>query len=142
MKHTIRKKLLLIATVALSGCVLMAFVNPLQDGKAKKWDVPDASKNAANPKKGDKASVTNGQALYEKFCKSCHGAKGLGDGSKAKTLDTKCGDFSSKDFQSQTDGALFYKTKEGRDEMPAYKKKITDDNDIWSIVNYLRTFAK
>lgn len=55
-------------------------------------------------------------------------------------LDTECGDFSKAAFQSQTDGALFYKTYEGRKDMPSYKKKIPDAEDIWAVVNYMRTF--
>jgi hypothetical protein len=30
----------------------------------------------------------------------------------------------------------------GRDEMPAYEKKIPDANDRWSLVAYMRTFKK
>jgi len=54
------------------------------------------------------------------IAKSCHGAKGLGDGPKSKELDTPTGDFST-DLKAQTDGDLFYKTKEGRDDMPSFQ---------------------
>ncbi len=64
----------------------------------------------------------------------------MGDGSKAAQLKTDCGDFTDSKFQSQTDGALFYKTRVGRDDMPSYKKKIPDEEEIWQLVNYLRTF--
>jgi mono/diheme cytochrome c family protein len=43
------------------------------------------------------------------------------------------------DDQKQSDGSLFYKISEGREDMPSFKKKIPDEEDIWSIVNYLRT---
>lgn len=102
------------------------------------WPVPDAYKTKVNPLKGDAASVATGKTLYNQHCKSCHGTKGKGDGPKASTLDTECGDF-TKDLAAQTDGALFYKTYEGRKDMPSYKKKIPDANDIWAVVNYLRT---
>lgn len=104
------------------------------------WPVPDSYKNKANPLKGDAASLADGKALYNQHCKSCHGAKGKGDGPKASQLDTDCGDFSKASFQNQTDGALFYKTFEGRKDMPSYKKKIPEANDIWAVVNYMRTF--
>lgn len=102
------------------------------------WPVPDAYKNKVNPLKGDAASLATGKTLYNQHCKSCHGTKGKGDGPKASQLDTDCGDF-TKDLASQTDGALFYKTFEGRKDMPSYKKKIPDANDIWAMVNYMRT---
>jgi mono/diheme cytochrome c family protein len=72
-------------------------------------------------------------------CQSCHGKKGKGDGPKAAQLDTECGNFTTAEFQKQPDGSLFYKTSEGRKDMPSYKKKIPDANDIWAVVNYLRT---
>jgi len=36
----------------------------------------------------------------------------------------------------------FYKIKEGRDDMPAFGKKIPDDSDIWTLVNYVKTLKK
>lgn len=119
--------------------VLAAFV-PRQDKKP--WPVPDNYKSMKNPLAGDAASVNDGKALYATHCKSCHGAKGLGDGNKAAQLKTEPGDFSSASFQSQTDGALFYKTSEGRDDMPNFKKKLPEADDRWAIVNFLRTLKK
>jgi hypothetical protein len=66
----------------------------------------------------------------------------LGDGSKAAQLKTDPGDFSAASFQSQSDGALFYKTSEGRDDMPSFKKKIPDADERWSIINFIRTLKK
>jgi len=65
--------------------------------------------------------------------------KGLGDGSKAAQLKTHPGDFSTAAFQSESDGALFYKVQEGRGDMPSFKKKIPDPTEIWDVVNYMRT---
>lgn len=132
------KKQLVILASGLFVFGLLAFMpkNNTQDP----WPVPDAAKNKANPMKGNADAVNTGKALYNQHCKSCHGTKGKGDGPKAATLDTDCGDFTKASFKSQTDGAIFYKTSEGRKDMPAYKKKIPDANDIWAIVNYMRTF--
>ncbi|MBH2003611.1 MAG: c-type cytochrome [Sphingobacteriia bacterium] len=107
--------------------------------QAKPWPVPDAQKNKVNPLKGNAASLAEGKTLYNQHCKSCHGTKGKGDGPKAAQLDTECGDFTTSALQSQTDGALFYKTVEGRKDMPSFKKKIPDADEIWSIINYMRT---
>jgi len=128
------KKLIMLTTgLVIAG--LFAFTTSSQ----QPWAVPDAAKNKANPLKGDAASVTKGKDLFSQHCKSCHGPKGKGDGPKAAQLDTECGDFTKPAFQSQTDGAIFYKTSEGRKDMPSFKKKIADPNDIWAVVNYMRT---
>jgi len=105
------------------------------------WEVPAKYKNMENPVPATDESLQLGERLYRKHCASCHGREGLGDGPKARTLETFSGDFSGEAFQSQTDGVLFYKTKYGRGEMPAYEKKLTDE-DMWHIVNHMRTFAK
>lgn len=104
------------------------------------WEVPAKYDKMDNPIDVNKASLKLGKKLYKKHCKSCHGSTGLGDGSKAATLDTPSGDFSTDEFHEQTDGSLFYKTIEGRGDMPSFKKKLPEEEDIWSIVNYIRTF--
>lgn len=105
----------------------------------KPWPVPDKYKTMKNPVKSDAASIATGKALWNTHCKSCHGSKGLGDGSKAAQLKTEPGNFSTSAFQSQPDGSMFYKTTEGRDDMPSFKKKIADDDDRWALVNFMKT---
>ena len=94
-----------------------------------------------NPVAQGEASNKAGLALYTKHCASCHGKAGLGDGVKARMLKDFPGDFSKDYYQSQTDGEHFYKTKTGRNEMPKYEGKLSDQ-DIWNVVNYMRTFKK
>jgi mono/diheme cytochrome c family protein len=65
----------------------------------------------------------------------------LSDGFKSRTLSDFAGDFSGDYYQNQTDGEHFYKTKFGREEMPKYDGILTDEQ-IWNIVNYMRTFKK
>jgi len=55
---------------------------------------------------------------------------------------TSSGDFSMEEFQVQTDGEIFWKTTEGRDDMPTFKKKVPSDEDRWLMVNYIRTLAE
>ncbi len=131
------KKKISVVVAGLFMIAMLAFV-PKPAYQAE-WKVPDAEKSKVNPLKGDAGSVAKGKELYNTHCKSCHGTKGKGDGPKASQLDTECGDFTAAAFQSQTDGALFYKTKVGRKDMPSYKTKIPDANDLWAVVNYLRT---
>lgn len=138
MKTKLLTPVIAIFTALFVFSILTAF-----DSQDKKpWPVPENMKNKKNPVASDASTISAGKALWSTHCKSCHGTKGLGDGSKAAQLKTEPGDFSKADVQSQTDGALFYKTSEGRDDMPAFKKKISDPDDIWSLVNYMRTLKK
>jgi mono/diheme cytochrome c family protein len=125
--------------IFLSSAILVMSASLV--AQPKPWTVPANFKSMKNPvAKGD-ASNKAGKALYDKTCSSCHGKAGLGDGVKARSLKDFPGDFSKADFQNQTDGDHFYKTKMGRGEMPKYEGKLSDD-DIWNIVNYMRTFKK
>ncbi len=125
--------------IFVSAAVLM--MSAALVAQPKPWVVPANFTSMKNPvAKGD-ASTKAGLALYTKNCASCHGKTGLGDGVKARTLKESPGDFSKAAFQTQADGDLFYKTKTGRGEMPKYEGKLADD-DIWNIVNFLRTLKK
>jgi len=110
--------------------------------KGKEWKTPaaDASKKST-VKAGDASAISEGKAIWGKDCKSCHGVKGLGDGTKAEKIDISCGDFSSKEFQSLSDGELFYKTTAGRKPMPSFKEKLSD-TERWQLVAYMRTLKK
>jgi mono/diheme cytochrome c family protein len=106
------------------------------------WVAPAEYDKKANPVKSDEASIAAGKALWTKNCQSCHGKTGMGDGPKAAGLKTPSGDFTTEAFQKQSDGSIFYKTSEGRNDMPSFKKKIPDQDDIWNLVNYIRTLKK
>lgn len=136
------KKIIRSLGILTTGLFFFFLVGAFTIKQAKPWPVPDNYKSMKNPLAGDAASVNDGKALYSTHCKSCHGNKGLGDGSKAAQLKTEPGDFSNAAFQGQSDGALFYKTSEGRDDMPNFKKKVPEAEDRWSIINYLRTLKK
>jgi mono/diheme cytochrome c family protein len=133
---TIYSRVVTLALLVSFSVVLMS-----QTQKQEAWSVPDNYKTMKNPVKADNSSVNIGKTLYMKNCASCHGKTGLGDGPKAKSIKTSSGDFTADTYQSQTDGEHFYKTKFGRGDMPKYDKKIPDE-DIWSIINYMRTLKK
>lgn len=136
-----KTKLITATTILVGGAFLFSITSAFAPFQ-KPWNVPAAAKSKANPVANNAEAISAGKALWSTHCKSCHGTKGLGDGSKAAQLKTEPGDFSKASFQSQTDGSLFYKTSEGRDDMPSFKKKISDPDDIWSLVHFMRTLKK
>ena len=125
-------------TAATHPIVKVVVKEPALAANTSGWVVPAKYQTMKNPT-DPKTDLVIGKSLYGKHCKSCHGNEGYGDGTKAKEMKGDLGDFSSKKFQSQTDGAIFYKTTVGRDDMPAFNKKLSSDEDRWLIVNYMRT---
>lgn len=134
------KKILVILVITM-GVTGISFT-ALNHQDKKPWPVPDKFAKMANPVPSDATSLKEGKEIWAKNCQSCHGKSGLGDGPKAAQLKTEAGNFSLPATQKQSDGALYYKTSEGREDMPSFKKKIPDAEDIWKVVSYMRTFKK
>jgi mono/diheme cytochrome c family protein len=132
-------KVLLISLVA-GSFILIAGFKAYQEPKP--WPVPDKDAKTPNPVKSSSESISSGKSLWNQHCASCHGKTGKGDGTKAAQLKTQPEDLSSASIQSQSDGALFYKTSEGRGDMPSFKKKLPDATDIWDVVNFMRSLKK
>lgn len=129
------KKIILIVIVGIA-ILTMSFVvqNP--------WEVPAKYKTMENPYADVEDEYEIGIDLYETHCASCHGDEGFGDGKKAESLETVMRDLTSDAVQEQTDGELYYKSIIGRDEMPNFEKKISDEEERWMLVNYLRMLAE
>ncbi len=134
------KQRLIFSTWVFATSLICVAFTVLQ--QTKPWPVPDKDAKAVNPVKSDATSLAAGKALWSQHCSSCHGKNGLGDGSKAAQLKTEPGNFSKAETQAQSDGSLFYKISEGREDMPSFKKKIPDPDDIWSLVDFMRTLKK
>lgn len=127
------KSLKTLVFIGLVSFALYSFTSLVQE----EWKVPEKYETMKNPT-DPAVDMAIGKSLYNKHCKSCHGKEGYGDGTKADEVEGDLGDFSSAEFQAQTDGALFYKTTFGFEDMPEYTKKMPDDEDRWLIVNYMR----
>ena len=138
MKTKKFSKGLIIALVLVVSLAFISFtlISTIQQ---EPWEVPDKYKNMKNPVEVNDESIMVGKGLYNKNCASCHGKKGLGDGVKARGLETFPGDMSSDAYKNQTDGEQYYKSMIGRGEMPNYEGKITEE-DMWNIVIYMDTF--
>lgn len=132
-----KNQLLLIIPILIASFVLLSMI-PKEFSQQEPWIVPAKYQKMKNPYLNTTDTDKIGRILYAKHCKSCHGTKGKGDGKKAASLDTPAGDFSDAAFKKQTDGALYYKSFFGRDEMPSFRKKITDEEEKWLVINYLK----
>ncbi|HKV93409.1 MAG TPA: cytochrome c [Candidatus Angelobacter sp.] len=81
------------------------------------------------------ALADDAEALYKSKCQVCHGADGKGSVAGQK-IGVK--DFHSPEIQKQSDEELFNATKQGKGKMPAYDKKLTDDQ-IKQLIKYIRS---
>jgi len=113
-------------------------LSEVQDGA---WVAPAEADNVKNPIATSEESIEEGLLVYKKNCRSCHGKLGDGKGVGAADLKVPATDFTSPAFTAQTDGAIQWKTNTGRGEMASYKDDL-DEEEIWNVINYIRSLAK
>ena len=135
MKHNILTTTL-IFTLAF---VCLSMTSVFQTGLDDDWVVPQEYQTMKNPYANSKDTENLGKTLFLKHCKLCHGQTGKGDGKMAKLLDIEVGNFTTEAFKAQTDGAMYYKFLNGRNEMPEFKNKISNKEHQWLIINYIKT---
>jgi mono/diheme cytochrome c family protein len=97
-----------------------------------------------NPVASTAASVGAGRAAYQKYCRFCHGAEGRGDGPSAPK-GSKPSDLTDAEWvRGSSDGEIFVVLRDGagpKFEMKGFKGRMTDE-DMWHVVNYLRSLSK
>jgi len=95
----------------------------------------------ANPVKPTAESLAKGKKLYGFDCAMCHGDNGDGKGDMAADMKNVT-DFTNPDaMKNRSDGSLFYVIRKGKGSMPAEGDRGKDE-DIWNLVNYIRSLGK
>ena len=79
------------------------------------------------------------EKLWKAKCQSCHAADGSGNTPAGKKVEAR--DLRLPEIQKQTDAQLFEITKKGKNKMPAYDKKLTDQQ-IKDLIAYVRELEK
>jgi mono/diheme cytochrome c family protein len=111
-----------------------------QNASSASCSNPDAVAKMANPVKPTAESLAQGKKYYGYDCAMCHGATGDGKGE----VDTgqKLPDFTNASAMKEiTDGQMFCSLKTGKGHMPLENIRITP-NELWNLVNYVRSLAK
>ncbi len=86
---------------------------------------------------GDAAA---GKALYDKSCKSCHGADGTANPNIAKMMKVEIKDLGSADVQARSDADLKKVVTEGQGKMKPIKSVAGKDLD--NVIAYVRSLKK
>ncbi len=101
--------------------------------------VPVAEARRANPLKPTPESLASGKSIFGYDCAQCHGAAGDGKGNVPKDL--KIPDLTNPTtLKDLTDGALFYRIKNGHGGMPPEGNRV-QTSQLWDLVNYVRSLA-
>jgi mono/diheme cytochrome c family protein len=86
------------------------------------------------------ADAKAGQAVYDKSCKSCHGADGSGNPAIAKMMKVDMKGLSSAEVQALSDGDLGKIVTDGKGKMKPVKT--VSGPAVDNVVAYIRTLKK
>jgi len=104
----------------------------------KKGGNPEAAK-IKNPVAASADSTAAGKRVYTRMCSRCHGPEGKGDGTAATAPVPDLTD--AKWDYGGSDGEIFAVVHDGVSaDMDGYAARLSD-NDIWNVVNYVRSVA-
>jgi len=106
---------------------------------AASWNVPEDQKTRNSYIKFDASTASQGEAIYNANCLSCHGDPGKGN--NLKSLNPIPPELSSVGSQNLTDGELLYILNTGRAVMPSFKNSLSEEK-MWHVISYLRGFNK
>jgi mono/diheme cytochrome c family protein len=133
MRRLLNGSLAALAFIYLAGIGTVAMAqNPggSAEGRAMK-----------NPVASNAASIAAGKTAFDRYCKFCHGADAKGNGPMAPK-GTHPSDLTDSTWdRGGTDGEIFLVIQDGagpKFDMKGFKGKMTDEQ-MWSIVNYLRS---
>jgi mono/diheme cytochrome c family protein len=114
----------------LKGAMLFA-ISLSSFSQESTWIVSAENAGIKNPVEINPGNISIGKSIYIRSCSACHGQKADGNGlitSASLIADT---------VQNQADGIIFFKINTGRNKMPPFNG-VLKDNEIWSVINYLR----
>lgn len=106
---------------------------------ARNWQAPEEAKTKNSYIKFDASTASQGEALYNANCASCHGNPGKNNA--LKSLNPIPPDLSSKATQKLTDGELIYILNNGAGVMPSFRNVLSEEKS-WYVISYLRGFNK
>jgi mono/diheme cytochrome c family protein len=134
-KSPVTQTLFVTLLVVAAGSAVYAFLHP------GPWIVPEAAKQVANPLKPSQVDLPVARKLYLDKCAECHGDTGKGDGPQGRMYDPQPKDLTdAAHMNAVSDGELFYKISEGHRPMPAFRKRLTDEQR-WQLVLFLRSLS-
>jgi mono/diheme cytochrome c family protein len=143
-QKTFTKISLLTATFFCLVCIFILAVSAQKpkDEPPAEYKIPPEAAAKQNPVKPTPESHAHAKKLYGYDCAMCHGKDGDGKGDMASDIKNVT-DFTKPDaLKNRSDGELFYIIRNGKGpDMPPEGDRAKDE-DVWQLVNYIRSFAK
>lgn len=95
-----------------------------------------------NPLEGNAQVLELGRTKYEIYCAVCHGLQGDGKGTVAPKMSIQVPSLIADKARGYKDARIFHIITDGQGVMSSYAYQLTNENDRWAIVNYIRSLQK
>lgn len=119
--------------------VTFGFVSASHEKLQQVWTAPAWADTLYNPYNIEPLTLPQAQEIYNLKCINCHG--GQGQGFPIEHTSQEVPNFKQEWFKAQSDGAIYWKIREGRGVMPGYKSKLSEEQ-LWQLVEYVRDLSK
>ncbi len=109
---------------------------------------PGKFRNMENPLPQNAENIKAGETLFQQTakplaCMNCHGAQGDGEGPMGAALDPRPRNFTcTETMKDISDGQMFWIIKNGSVGTGMMAFSGMPDNQIWQVIQYIRTLAK
>ena len=133
-------------TIAMFVMAWISIAGPGMAGQSKKAAPTKAEPAKAavkNPIAPTPESIAAGQAVYQKYCRFCHGADAKGDGPQAPKDTHPPNLIDDKFDHGSTDADMFATIRDGigpKFDMKGLNSKLTPQ-EMWNVVNYIRSLG-
>ena len=127
--------------VLAGGLLVFAGAVAAQEHPAEPREQPGAQA-LENPIEATRESLVAGRQRYVFLCRQCHGNRGAGDGDMSHAGGIPS-DFTDDVWtHGASDGEIFTVIKEGvTADMQGYGNQLRDE-DIWNLVNYIKSLSR
>ena len=113
---------------------------PYRQKAVPKDSVPLVTRNLVSPLDSTAAVVASGKALFDVYCKHCHGATGMGDGKVSEKF-AGVANLKGDAYQAITEGHIFHVITNGAGLMGAHGSQVSPE-DRWKIAKYVKALQK
>jgi mono/diheme cytochrome c family protein len=133
-----------IQAVILTAAIATLMADDKKQSDASDWTIPANAGLEVNPIPASPEILAQGRKIFESRCQRCHGRDGRGHGPEADA-DHPAGNLTDRLRAAfNPDGVMFYKIWNGRQspKMPAFRKEDLSKEEVWTVIQYVKTFRK
>jgi mono/diheme cytochrome c family protein len=113
---------------------------PYRLNAVPKDSIPFITAGMVSPLDSTAAIIADGKALYEIYCKHCHGAKGMADGKVADKFGGVA-NLKGDAYKNITEAHIFHVITKGAGLMQPHGSQVSPE-DRWKIAKYVKALQK